>query len=154
MAENLLVPAIVHFNLGSKKLSITDYQMVFTISNGSQYVEAIDAKGRRAYALQKGGEVVQEADAKVSVLKTPDGKFDDDIKNLEQALKATTENDPKKYVEDMLFSFATSDDKPFAHVKFQGYVSEVTSNVDADTALQEITADIEIYDPTTFAIKK
>jgi hypothetical protein len=154
MAENLLVPAIVHFNLGSKKLSITDYQMVITIGNGCQYIESIDSKGRRAYALQKGGEIVQEADIKVSVLKTPDKKFDDEIKKLEDALQATMNNDPKKYVEDMLFSFATSYDKPFAHMKFQGYVSEITTEVDAETALQEIIAEIEIYDPTTFNIKK
>ena len=154
MAENLLAPSIVHFNLGSKKLSITGYQIEITISNGCKYIESIDSKGKRAYALQKGEEIAQESDIKISVLKTPDKKFNDEIKKLQDALKETSENDPKKYVKDMLFSFATSDDKPFAHMKFQGYVSEITNNVDSETSLQEITAEIEIYDPTTFSIKK
>ncbi|ROT46930.1 hypothetical protein [Candidatus Cardinium hertigii] len=154
MADNLLVPAIVHFNLGSSALPITDYHIAITLENGCKYVESINSKGKTAYAIRKGGEIVQTSDIKVSVLKTPDKKFDDEIKKLEKALEATKENDPKKYVENILFSIATNDDKPFAHIQFQGYVSDMSSEVDPETALQEITAELEIYDPVSFVIKK
>ena len=154
MAENyLLVPAIVHFNLGPKKINITDYQIEITINNGCHYTESIDAKGRRSYAIQKGGEVLQEGSIKVSILKTPDKKFDSDIKTLKKALKKNDENDPKKYTENILFTFATSDDKAFAHLKFKGYVSEISTDMDSETGLTETTAELEIYDPTTFNIK-
>ncbi|AWN82116.1 hypothetical protein [Candidatus Cardinium hertigii] len=154
MAENLLVPAIVHFNLGSKAVNITDYQVAITIKNGCHYVESLNAKGISVYDIRKGGELIQSGDIKVSVLKTPDKKFDDDIEKLEKALKETGENDPKKYTESMLFTFATNDDKPFTHIQFDGYVSEISSTVNEETAFQEVTAEIEIYDPISFTIKK
>lgn len=154
MADNLLVPSIVHFNLGSSKVNITDYNMEITISNGCKYLLSIDGKGKRTYPLQKGQDVTQEAKINVAILKTPDKKFDDDIKKLEDALKDTVENDPKKYVKDMLFAFATNDDTTFANISFQGYVGELTHEVDEETALQEVHGEIDIYDPTTFNIKK
>ncbi|CAH2559992.1 hypothetical protein [Cardinium endosymbiont of Oedothorax gibbosus] len=154
MTENLLIPAIVHFNLGSSKVNITDYHIAIALENGSQYVRSINAQGKAVYAIRKGGEIGQATDIKVSVLKTPDKKFDDDIKKLEKALEVTKENDPKKYVENMLFSIATNDDKPFTHIQFQGYVSEMSSEVDAETGLQEVTAELAVYDPVSFVIKK
>lgn len=153
MADNLLIPAIVHFNLGSSKVSITDYHIAIALENGSGYVRSINSQGKAVYSIQKGGEIKQTADVKVSILKTPDKKFDDDIKKLEKNLLATKENDPKKYVENMLFSLATNDDKPFTHLQFQGYVSEVKNEVDAETGLQEVTAELSIYDPVSFCIK-
>lgn len=154
MAENLLIPAIVHFNLGSKSVQITDYSIAIALDNGCKYVDSTSAQGKAAYAIHKGGEIQQSADIKISVLKTPDKKFDDEIKKLEKALESTKENDPKKYVENMLFSLATNDDKPFTHIQFQGYVSEISNEVDAETSLQEVTAELEIYDPVSFVIKK
>ena len=154
MAENLLIPAMVHFNLGSSKVSITDYHIAVALENGSQYVRSINAQGKSIYAIRKGGEIGQETDIKVSILKTPDKKFDDDIKKIEKNLDATKENDPKKYVENMLFSIATNDDKPFTHIQFPGYVSEVSSEVDPETGLQEVTAQLTVYDPVGFVIKK
>lgn len=154
MADNLLIPAIVHFNLGSSKVSITDYHIAISLENGSQYVRSINAQGKAVYAIRKGGEIGQTTDIKVSVLKTPDKKFDDDIKKLEKNLDASKENDPKKYVENMLFSIATNDDKPFTHIQFQGYVSEMSSEVDHETGLQEVTAELAVYDPVSFVIKQ
>ena len=154
MADNVLVPAIVHFNLGSSALNITNYDIAITLENGSQYVESINAQGITVYAIRKGSEIAQTSDIKVAVLKTPDKKFDDDIKKLESALKVTRENDPSKYSEDMLFSIATNDDKPFAHIQFKGYVSEMSCSIDSETALQEITAELQIGDPVSFVIKK
>lgn len=154
MADTLLVPAIVHFNLGSSALQITDYNIAITIKNGCNYISSINSKGQTAYAIKKGGEIEQEGQTQVSVLKTPDKKFDDEIKKLEKALKSKKENDPKKYVQDILFSIATNDDKPFTHIQFQGYVNEVSSEVDPETSLQEVTAELEIYDPVSFVIKK
>lgn len=153
MAQDLLVPAIVRFNLGSNPVQVTGYSMKVLVVNGFRYEEATDAKGRRAYALRKGGEVVQDADVKVFVLKTPDGKFDDHIKKIEEALQATKNNDPKAYLHTVVVSFATSDGKAFGHVTFEGFVSEKTIDVDPDTALQQTAFDIEIYDPTTFEFK-
>lgn len=69
-------------------------------------------------------------------------------------LNATKENNPDKYVENMLFSIATNDDKPFTHMQFQGYVSDMSSEVDPETGLQEITAELSIYDPVSFVIKQ
>ncbi|WP_243018233.1 MULTISPECIES: hypothetical protein [Candidatus Cardinium] len=154
MAENLLVPAIVHFNLGSSKVNITDYHIGVAVENGCQYVRSINAQGKAVYAIHKGGEIRQKTDIKVSILKTPDKKFDDEIKKLEKNLKTTKENDPKKYVEDILFSLATNDDKPFTHIQFQGYVSEMSSEVDTETGLQEVTAELTVYDPVSFVIKQ
>ena len=54
----------------------------------------------------------------------------------------------------MLFSIATNDDKPFTHMQFQGYVSDMSSEVDPETGLQEITAELSIYDPVSFVIKQ
>ncbi|WP_342265096.1 hypothetical protein [Cardinium endosymbiont of Philonthus spinipes] len=154
MADNLLVPAIVHFNLGSSKVSITDYHIAVTIENGSEYIRSVNAQGKSAYAICKGGEIRQKADIKVSILKTPDGKFDDDIKKVEKNLDASKENDPKKYVENMLFSFATNDDKPFAHIQFQGYVCEKSEDVDPETQIPVVTAELAVYDPVSFVIKQ
>ena len=154
MSENyLLVPAIVHFNFGSKKVNMTDYQIDVTIDNGCHYIEAIDAKGRKNYSIQKGSEVKQDASIKVSILKTPDKQFDSDIKRLKKALQSNDKNDPKKYTENITFSFATNDDKDFAHMKFKGYISEIYTEMDEETALSEVTAEIAIYDPSTFKIK-
>ncbi|TDG95293.1 hypothetical protein [Cardinium endosymbiont of Culicoides punctatus] len=154
MAENLLIPAIVHFNLGSKSIQLTGYNIGITLDNGSNYVDAVNAKGKTIYAIRKGGEIVQEADIKVSILKTPDKNFDDDIKKLSSALASTKENDPKKYVENISFSFATNDDKTFTHIQFQGYVSEISSELDAETSLLEVIFGIVIYDPMSFTLKK
>lgn len=154
MINNLLVPAIVHFNLGSSKVSITGYSISVTLGNGSQYVRSINAQGKSVYAIYKGGEIQQVADIKVSVLKTPDKQFDDDIKKLEQALEATKENDPKKYVQDVSISLATNDDKPFTHIQFRGYVSEMNSEVDPETGLQEVAVELVVYDPVSFVIKQ
>ncbi len=154
MAENLLIPAIVHFNLGSSKVNVTDYNIAISLENRSQYSASINAQGKPVYALCKAGEIKQTADIKVSILKTPDGKFDDDIKKLEKNLAATKENDPKKYVESMLFSFATNDDKPFAHIKFQGFVHKMSTDVDAETELQEAIAELFVYDPISLDIKQ
>ncbi|MEF2228572.1 MAG: hypothetical protein V3581_00780 [Candidatus Cardinium sp.] len=154
MAENLLIPAIVHFNLGSSKVSITDYHIAIALGNECQYIRSINAQGKSVYAIRKGGEIEQTTDIKVSILKTPDKKFDDDIKKIEKNLEATKESDPKKYVENMLFSIATNDDKPFTHIQFQGYVSEMSSEVDPETGLQEVTAELAVYDPVSFVIKQ
>ena len=155
MTNNLLSPSMVHFNIGSSKVSITNYDIRVAITNKCGYRSATDnTKGQKSYALHKGQDVAQEADIKVAVIKTPDKKFDDDIQKLAKAIKNTKESDPKKYVQDILFSFATNDDKPFAHISFQGYVSEVFNTTDSVTNLQEISAQIAIYDPTTFNIKK
>ncbi|MGI2257289.1 hypothetical protein ACRRVD_01820 [Candidatus Cardinium hertigii] len=154
MAENLLIPAIVHFNLGSSKVSITDYHIAVALENRSQYVRSINGQGKAVYAIHKGAEINQTADVKVSILKTPDKKFDDDIKKIEKNLNATKENNPDKYVENMLFSIATNDDKPFTHMQFQGYVSDISSEIDAETGLQEVTAELSIYDPVSFVIKQ
>ena len=154
MADNLLIPAIVHFNLGSSKVSITDYHIAVSLENGAQYVRSINGQAKAVYAIHKGGEIKQTADVKVSILKTPDKKFDDDIKKIEKNLNATKENNPDKYVENMLFSIATNDDKPFTHMQFQGYVSDMSSEVDPETGLQEVTAELSIYDPVSFVIKQ
>ncbi|MGI2262169.1 hypothetical protein ACRRVA_02580 [Candidatus Cardinium hertigii] len=154
MADNLLIPAIVHFNLGSSKVSITDYHIAVALENGAQYVRSINGQAKAVYAIHKGGEIKQTADVKVSILKTPDKKFDDDIKKIEKNLNATKENNPDKYVENMLFSIATNDDKPFIHMQFQGYVSDMSSEVDPETGLQEVTAELSIYDPVSFVIKQ
>ncbi|AXI24301.1 Putative Afp-like protein [Cardinium endosymbiont of Sogatella furcifera] len=154
MANNLLVPSIVHFNLGASKVSITDYHIAITIENGSEYIRSVNAQGKSTYAISKGEQIAQKADIKVSILKAPDGGFDDDIKKLEKNLDAAKENDPKKYVEDMLFSFATNDDKPFAHIQFRGYVSHIEPDVDPETQIPLAVAELSVYDPMSFVIKE
>ncbi|MBX9890107.1 MAG: hypothetical protein K2X94_02470 [Amoebophilaceae bacterium] len=155
MSNNFLSPSMVHFNVGSSKVNITNYDIRIAITNNCQYHSATDnTKGQKSYGLQKGQDVAQAADIKVAVIKTPDKKFDDDIQKLAKAIKNTKESDPKKYIQDILFSFATNDDKPFAHISFQGYISEVFHSTNSVTNLQEVLAHIAIYDPTTFNIKK
>lgn len=154
MADNLLVPAMVHFNLDSSPVHITDYHIAVTLDNGCNYVRSINAKGQAVYAIHKGGEMTPTAKIEIAILKTPDQKFNEDIKKVEKALEDTKENDPKKYVKNMLFSFSTNDGKPFTHIQFQGYISEMDSQVNTETALQEIKAELELYDPVSLVIKQ
>jgi hypothetical protein len=153
MAENLLVPAIVHFNLGSKAVNMTDYDINVTLSNGSEYTRTVSANGKAAYQIQKGGEISLSTGMTVTVVHAPDKTFDDDIKNLQKNLEESKSNDPKKYVKSMCFSFCTNEDKPFNHLQFEGFVSDIKKHPDEKKGLLEVVAELTVYNPVSFSIR-
>jgi len=152
MADQLLSPNKLKFDLGGKSINITDYEINFAISNGCGYDPSTSStKGIPHYAIQKGS-LRQDYSITVWIIQVPDKKNNDDIKAIKSAYDNTRINDPKKYVTNILFMFTSNDDTIYTKIGFEGYVKDVEDYIDKTGNLSGIKAKIVVFDPMTLKI--
>jgi hypothetical protein len=148
-----LVPAVAIFNLDSKELNIIDAKVSLKFDNGSGYEECMVSSGDKGYMLRKGITVEQDGDIKVTIVKTPDKKQDDTIKNLTDSLQNIRKNtDPANYAKDIALVVQNPSSDQFLSVTFSGYLKEMTIQSPDLTEFTEYVADFEVFDPQTIKI--
>jgi hypothetical protein len=155
MAQQTLIPAFLNFTLDSKDIDVLDTQLSLKFENGTGYEECMTKTGQKGYVLKKGNTVLQSGDIHITVVKTPDGKHNDDIKALQDNLANVQKNsDPKAYVKNINVQLLNPGNTKFMGLSFSGYVSEVETKSPDSTNFAEYLAKIEVYDPMTIALTK
>ncbi|OJW73576.1 MAG: hypothetical protein BGO68_03010 [Candidatus Amoebophilus sp. 36-38] len=155
MAQPALIPSSIELTVGGKEIKILDAQLSLSFTNNSTYNECMNKKGVKDYVLAKGTCVVQSGTTTVTIIKTPDGKGNVTIKELQESLKmAQKSNKPEHYVKDILFVLKNPSNEKFLGIGFSGYASEFTTQAPDSTNYLTYLATIVPFDPLSIDLTK
>jgi protoporphyrinogen oxidase len=151
-----LIPASIKFDFGGKELTLSDAQLSLKFTNGSGYDECMSNEGKKNYVLRRGTTVEQDGDITITLIKTPDKEQIADINAIQDNLAAIRKSpDPSSYKKSIIVNLygpgGANDD--FLSLKFEGYISELTTQAPELTNFMEYVAKVEIFNPETIKLE-
>jgi hypothetical protein len=148
-----LVPSFLEFSYDGKPIEIVDASLSLDFDNKCEYEKHNINNGERGYTLRRGVGIVQVGEIKVDIIKTPDGKRDDSLKQLDDCLnKIATQADPKDYNKSITFVANNSDKEKFVAVSFEGYVSRGIPTAPDESDFPQFTYSFVPYDSQTVTV--
>jgi hypothetical protein len=149
-----LIPGAIKFTIARETIRILDADLALSFQNGCTYQECMTKTGIKSYVLAKGTCITQNGDVVATIIKTPDGKQDGSIKNLQDNLKQVQKsNNPADYAKDVAVIIENPSSEKFLDVTFKGYVSEFNTQPPDSTGFTTYQATVVVYDPLTIEVK-